>query len=196
MCCHNLHFLPVSFSERNCWLTEAEQQDAREAAKKADAREALTPEMLVREHASAVLGFCITYAKDFHDGEDIMQSVFLKAFTRIDTLRDHTRARQWLLKIARRMCIDHYRKRRPCHSIADAEAVPARPQFSDEHTTRVHTAVSRLPAGYRETISLYYLDGHDCAAVARTLGISNAAVRRRLVRARLMLHELLVEDRS
>ena len=196
MCCHNLHFLPVSFSERNCWLTEAEQQDAREAAKKADAREALTPEMLVREHASAVLGFCITYAKDFHDGEDIMQSVFLKAFTRIDTLRDHTRARQWLLKIARRMCIDHYRKRRVRQPIAEAEAVPARADFGNEHITRVHAAVSRLPDGYREVISLYYLDGHDCAGVARSLGISNAAVRRRLVRARLMLHELLVEDRS
>ncbi len=177
-------------------MTEAERQDARKAAKEADAREALTPEMLVREHASAVLGFCITYAKDFHDGEDIMQSVFIKAFTRIDTLRDHTRARQWLLKIARRMCIDHYRKRRPCGPLADAETLPARPQFSDEHTTRVHAAVSMLPAGYRETISLYYLDGHDCAAVALSLGITNAAVRRRLTRARLMLHELLAEDKS
>lgn len=196
MCCHNLHFLPVSFSERNCWLTEAERQDAHDAAKKADTREALTPEMLVREHASAVLGFCITYAKDFHDGEDIMQSVFLKAFTRIDTLRDHTRARQWLLKIARRMCIDHFRKRRPYGPIADAEALPARADHGDEHTMRVHAAVSKLPAGYRETISLYYLDGHDCAAVARSLGLTNAAVRRRLTRARLMLHELLAEDKS
>jgi len=177
-------------------LTEAEQQDARKAAEKADAREALTPEMLVREHASAVLGFCITYAKDFHDGEDIMQSVFLKAFTRLDTLRDHTRARQWLLKIARRMCIDHFRKHRPCRPIADAEALPARPDRSGEHATCVHAAVSKLPAGYRETISLYYLGGHDCAAVARSLGITNGAVRRRLVRARLMLHELLVEDKS
>ncbi|MEA3225457.1 MAG: sigma-70 family RNA polymerase sigma factor [Planctomycetota bacterium] len=177
-------------------MTEAKRQDARRAAKKANARGSLTPEMLVREHASAVLGLCIAYAKDFHDGEDIMQDVFLKAFTRIGTLRDHTRARQWLLKIARRMCIDHYRKRRPCHPIADAEALPARADSGDEQTTRVHAAVSKLPDGYRETISLYYLDGCDCAGVARSLGISNAAVRRRLVRARLMLHELLVEDKS
>lgn len=166
------------------------------AAKKADAREALTPEMLVREHASAVLGLCITQVKNFHDGEDIMQDVFLKAFTRIGTLRDHTRARQWLLKIARRMCIDHFRKRRPGRSIAEVEAVLARADYSNEHVTTVHAAVSRLPDGYREAISLYYLDGHDCAGVALSLGISNTAVRRRLTRARLMLHELLVEDKS
>ena len=156
----------------------------------------MTPEMLVREHASAVLGLCITLTRNVHDGEDIMQDVFLRAFTKIGTLRDHTRARQWLLKIARRRCIDHYRKRRDCYSIAEAEAVPARPDHGNEHIAFVHSAVSKLPDGYREVITLYYLDGRDCAGVALSLGITEAAVRRRLVRARLMLHELLVEDKS
>ena len=177
-------------------MTEAERQDTRKAGKKANAGEILTCETLVREHASAVLGFCIAHMKNFHDGEDIMQDVFLKAFTRIDTLRDHTRARQWLLKIARRKCIDHFRKRRTGRPIAETDAVQARPDCGDEHAGRVHEAVSKLPDGYRETISLYYLDGHDCAGVARSMGVSNAAVRRRLTRARLMLHALLVEDKS
>jgi RNA polymerase sigma-70 factor (ECF subfamily) len=177
-------------------LTEAERQNARKAAKGANVRGSLTPEMLVRDHASAVLGLCIAHVKNLHDGEDIMQDVFLKAFTRIDTLRDHTRTRQWLLKITRRMCIDHFRKRRTRRPIADAEAVAARADYRNEHIARVHAALSKLPDGYRDTISLYYLDGHDCAGVARSLGISNAAVRRRLTRARLMLHELLVEDKS
>jgi RNA polymerase sigma-70 factor (ECF subfamily) len=177
-------------------LTEAERQDTRKAGNKANAGETLTPETLVREHASAVLGLCIAHVKNFHDGEDIMQDVFLKAFTRIGTLRDHTRARQWLLKIARRKCIDHFRKRRANRPIDEADAVAPRADCGDEHTSRVHEAVSKLPAGYRDVISLYYLDGRDCAGVALSLGISNAAVRRRLTRARLMLHELLVEDKS
>ena len=177
-------------------MSEAERQDTRKAAKKANARETVTPEMLVREHASAVLGLCVTHVKNFHDGEDIMQEVFLKAFTRSDTLRDHTRARQWLLKIARRLCIDHFRRRRAHRPIADADAVPVSAECGDERIVRVHAAVSKLPDGYREAVSLYYLDGRDCAGVAWSLGISNAAVRRRLVRARLMLHELLVEDKS
>ena len=194
--CHNFRSLPVSFSERNNQLTEPQRQDSRRATKTADAGGNLTPERLVREHASAVLGLCIAYTKDFHDGEDIMQEVFLKSFTRIDTLRDHSRARQWLLKIARRMCIDHFRKSRTHHSIAEAETVPARRKYCDEHSARVHAAVARLPEAYRDVISLYYLDGCDCAAVARSLGITNTAVRRRLTRARLMLHELLAGDKS
>jgi RNA polymerase sigma-70 factor (ECF subfamily) len=177
-------------------LIEAERQNTRPAAKKANVREKVTPEMLVREHASAVLGLCIAHVKNFHDGEDIMQDVFLKAFTRIDTLRDHTRARQWLLKIARRKCIDHFRKRRAGRAISETDAIRDRPEYTDERNSRVHEAVSKLPDGYREAISLYYLDGNDCASVAQSLGISSDAVRRRLTRARLMLHELLGEDKS
>ena len=123
-----------------------------------------------------------------------MQDVFLQAFTKLDTLRDPTRVRPWLLKIAKRMCIDSYRKRRPSYSIA--QDVPARPGIDNEHIVRVHTAIAKLPDGYRAVIALYYLDGRNCAAVARSLGISVVAVRRRLVRARLMLHEVLVEDKS
>ncbi|MGD8499492.1 MAG: sigma-70 family RNA polymerase sigma factor [Phycisphaerales bacterium] len=177
-------------------MTKAGAQNTRKAAKKANASKTLTPEILVREHASAVLGLCMAYTENFHDSEDIMQDVFLKAFTKLGTLRDHTRARQWLLTIARRRCIDHFRKRRACYSIAEAEAVPARPDRDNEHIARVHSAISKLPDGYREAIALYYLDGRDCAGVARSLGTSNTAARRRLVRARLMLHELLLEDKS
>ena len=175
-------------------MTEAEPQDTRRTAETANARETLTPEKLVREHASVVLGFCISFTKDFHDGEDIMQSVFLQAFTRLRTLRDHKAARPWLLKIAKRMCIDHYRRRRPSYPMT--EDVAARPDYGNERIIRLHAAVSKLPKGYREAITLYYLDGRNCAGVARSLGISEVAVRRRLVRGRLMLHDLLLEDES
>ena len=125
-----------------------------------------------------------------------MQDVLLQAFTKLGALRDPTRVRPWLLKIARRKCIDFSRKRRSGYSLAETEDVPARPDYGNERTMQVHTAISKLPAGYREPITLYYLDGRNCASVARSLGISEGAVRRRLVRARLMLHDLLVEDKS
>ena len=196
MGCHNLYSFPVSLIERSGQLTETGRRDTRRIRRIAAARKDLTPERLVRDHASAVLGLCMTYTRNFHDSEDIMQDVFLQAFTKLSTLRDPTRVRPWLLKITKRKCIDYSRKRRPCYSIAETGVVPTRPDDGNEHIVRVHTAISKLPTGYREVIALYYLDGRDCAAVARSLGISEVAVRRRLVRARLLLHDLLVEDES
>lgn len=157
-----------------------------------EAGETLTPQMLVHKYASAVLGLCIAHTKNFHDSEDIMQEVFLKAFTKIHTLRDAGRARPWLLQIARRKCIDYHRKRPAAQQVP--EDVPAPVSESNKRIERLYEAISKLPDGYREPITLYYLDGRNCAGIARTLGLSEEAVRSRLVRARFRLHEILSED--
>jgi RNA polymerase sigma-70 factor (ECF subfamily) len=159
---------------------------------KKTAGEILMPRMLVQKYASAVLGLCIAHTKNFHDSEDIMQEVFLKAFKKIHTLRDTGRARPWLMQIARRMCIDYHRKRPTAQAMP--EDLPASTGTDAEQTERLYEAISKLPDGYREPITLYYLDGRNCAGVAKTLGLSEDAVRSRLVRARLKLHEILSED--
>ena len=175
-------------------MTEAGQQKGVEGTKRDGWRETLTPATLVRKYSSAVLGLCIAHTKNFHDSEDIMQEVFLRAMTKLKTLRDEAHVRPWLLRIARRTCIDYYRKRPPAHALASD--VPAAADCIKEQVKRVHEAITELPEQYREPIALYYLDGRNCAGVAHTLGISEQAVRQRLVRARLMLHELLSEDKS
>jgi RNA polymerase sigma-70 factor (ECF subfamily) len=154
--------------------------------------ETLTPKVLVRKYASAVLGLCIAHTRNFHDSEDIMQEVFLKAFKKIHTLRDADRIRPWLMQIARRMCIDYHRNRSVAQAIP--EDLPSKSDPGAEQTERLYEAISKLPDGYREPITLYYLDGRNCTGVAKTLGLSEDAVRSRLVRARLRLHEILSED--
>lgn len=174
-------------------MAKAESQNC-ETADTAGMREAVTPEILVRRYASAVLGICLAHTKNFQDSEDIMQDVFLKAVKRFHTLRDHSKARSWLLKIARRKCMDYYRNSEPTQKMPDD--LPASIDAVTEQISRLHEAISKLPEGFRETITLYYLDGRKCANVAKTLGISEDAVRSRLVRARLRLHELLLEEKS
>ena len=123
-----------------------------------------------------------------------MQTVFLKAVTKIHTLKDPNRLRPWLLSITRRACIDYYRRRKPTVPLDQAGPLSAAPNDPPDRFARLHAALSQLPPKYCETLCLYYIDGHHCASVAQSLGISDQAVRRRLVRARLMLHDLLTED--
>jgi len=184
---------PCLIRKKLVWQAIQDIGDIPKQVNISDAPETPTPRSLVREHASAVLGLCIAHTRNFHDSEDIMQEVFLRAFEKFDTLKDRARARPWLLRIAKRMCIDYQRRRRTCQSTEEDTAVG--PDYGNEHIIRVHEAISKLPDGYREPITLYYLDGRNCAGVAQSLGISEAAARQRLVRARLMLHELLSEDK-
>ena len=160
----------------------------------ADVHGTVTPQMLVRKYSGVVLGLCLAHTKNIHDAEDIMQEVFLKACTNIAGLRDRTKARAWLLQIARRACVDYYRKRPSLHKLP--EDIPAGPKSDSELITRLHTAISKLPEGHREVITLYYLDGRKCAHIAGALGIKEDNVRSRLVRARFALHNLLTKDQS
>jgi len=147
---------------------------------------------MVRTHASAVLAVCLANTRRSHDAEDLMQETFVKAFTQLDRLRDPDKARPWLVQIARRLCCDHMRRLKPASPVTDNVPAPARDP--DPQIDELHTALARLPEDLRETVTLYYLDGRDCAGVAATLGISAGAVRMRLLRGRVMLYDLLIGD--
>ena len=151
-------------------------------------------EELVRRHQSAVLAVCLAHARSTHDAEDITQDVFLRAFAKLETLREPAKTRAWLLQIARRACADH--RRLPAAPAAIHGDIARQSDSRDSRFERLHAALARLPEDYRETITLYYLDGESCRSVAASLGASEAAVRQRLCRARIMLHEMLTEEES
>ncbi len=154
--------------------------------------EKLTPEVLVRRYAKAVFGICLVRTRSVEDAEDIMQEVFLKATGKLHMLRDPRRVREWLFQIARRTCIDHQRRRTDTTALPDD--VPEASVKTDSRVERLYEAIAKLPLEYGETIALYYLDGRNCANVAAQLGITAAAARQRLARARVMLHDLLTEN--
>lgn len=175
-------------------MANDQQQKIRETAKTADADGTLTSQALVQKYSRTVLGVCLAYTKNVHDAEDVMQDVFLKACMKLGTLRDRTKARAWLCQIARRACVDYYRKRPSTRMLPDD--VPAKPKADNELVTRLHSAICKLPQGHREVITLYYLNGRKCVHIAQALGINEDTVRSRLVRARFALHNLLTEDQS
>jgi len=147
---------------------------------------------MVRLHLSAVMAVCLARTRNLHDAEDLAQNVFLKAMEKLPTLRDARRQRAWLFQIARNTCTDHHRRNRNFDSLP--HGLPARGNPADPRIERLLVMLSRLPEDDRETISLYHLDGRNCRQIAADLGISESAVRQRLVRARLKLHDLMMRD--
>jgi RNA polymerase sigma-70 factor, ECF subfamily len=157
-----------------------------------DARGTAMSEGLFRCHAPAVFAVCLANTQNYHDAEDALQAVFMKAVAKTSTLREPSRARAWLLQVARRTCIDFHRRRKPAEPLLEEPS--ARLPVTNIACERLHEAIQKLPQNYREAIVLYYLDGRNCSGVAASLGIAESAVRQRLVRARAMLHDLLQEE--
>ena len=151
------------------------------------------PAALFRRHAQAVFAVCLAHTPNYHDAEDVLQAVFLKAVAKTSDLREPARARAWLLQVARRQCVDFHRRRKAVEPLVQEPSTP--PAGDNAACERLHAAIQKLPQNYREAIVLYYLDDRNCSGVAASLGTTEEAVRQRLVRGRAMLHELLEEER-
>ncbi|MFZ5817242.1 MAG: RNA polymerase sigma factor [Bacillota bacterium] len=165
---------------------------------------AAEPSALVAEwidqHGTAVLRLAYTFLLDRAQAEDVFQDVFLKAYHHADRLREPERIRPWLLQVTANRCRDLRRspwwrrilplkgeEERPGGSAPDPAVEAERSGVS----RLVAQAVLTLPDGFREAVTLYYLEGLPAAEVARLLGIPEATVHTRLHRARKLLKEKL-----
>jgi RNA polymerase sigma factor (sigma-70 family) len=151
-------------------------------------------ESLVREHWRAVFSLCLAHASSVPDAEDAAQDTFAKAIAGLNSLRDPAKARSWLFGIARRVCTDQVRRRRQFVPLVDLPR-PA-PPVGDSRLEKLQKALERLPVPYREAITLFYLDGQSTTDLAANLGLTPAAARQRLSRARLLLHERMTENQA
>ena len=152
-------------------------------------------EEIWRGFSRQLLGFLRRRASDPSEAEDLLQEVFLKVHTRIQTLQDHARLAPWLFQIARNTLIDHERKRRPGAPLDEelpADSGPPVNESERQIAASLLRMVEELPAGYREAVGMYELEGLKQDEIARRLGLSLSGAKSRIQRGREMLRQALL----
>lgn len=66
--------------------------------------------LLVKRHYRHVFAVCLGVVANVDDAEDIAQDVMLKGFLKISKLRSSEQFGQWILRIAKNLCIDFLRR--------------------------------------------------------------------------------------
>jgi len=128
------------------------------------------------------------------DARDILQDVFLKIHSRIDTLENRDKIEIWIYRIARNAIIDHYRARRV--TIAADDTLPAGEVEDDMHrklASGLGAMIDRLPEQYREALRLTELEGLTQKELAERFALSLSGAKSRVQRARKMLRDLLMQ---
>jgi RNA polymerase sigma-70 factor (ECF subfamily) len=122
------------------------------------------------------------------DVDDLLQDVFLAAYTRIGELRDAAAFGGWIAAIARNRATDHLRQAREL-----AELPPELPggEPIEADTLMVLDAVRRLPEAYRETLLMRLIEGMSGQEIADRTGLSPGSVRVNLHRGMKLLREKL-----
>jgi zinc protease len=161
-------------------------------------------EVIVARHQSAVSAVAYSVCGDFAQSEDIAQDAFLTAWNDRESLQSPMLLRSWLCGIARnkarnvRRSEGRYVTNEDDFSSLSSEHQPIDMVVSHEESALVRQALEELPESYREPLILFYREDQSVAEVARSLDLSESAVKQRLARGREMLREqmLSVVERS
>src|SRR5437879_5835899 len=134
------------------------------------------------------------------DAEDVAQETLLRAYRRFDRLRDRTRFRAWLVRIAFRLALDRLRsgKRRELRDTIWSQPEHQPPTrtaedlaASKELQAHLDNALAELPEKLRLVLLLAAMEGHTIEEIAGMLGISTGTVKSRIFYARKQLAEKL-----
>lgn len=144
---------------------------------------------LVATYADTILRLSYTYLHSTADAEDICQTVLLRAMTQAPAFSNPEHERAWIIRTTINACKDLLKSAARRTTVAlEAAGEPEAPEPPD---ATVIDAVSRLPRDQREAIHLHYYEGLPIADIARIVGASEAAVTKRLSRARATLRTTL-----
>jgi RNA polymerase sigma-70 factor (ECF subfamily) len=122
------------------------------------------------------------------DVDDLVQDVFISAYTRIGELRDAAAFGGWIGTIARNRATDYLRQTRAQVELPDE--LPGGDSIEAE-TLVVLDAVRRLPEAYRDTLLMRLVEGMSGNEIAERTGLTPASVRVNLHRGMKLLREKL-----
>ena len=142
------------------------------------------------------------------DAEDVAQEAMLKAFANIRQFRAEARFSTWLIQITVNEALMRRRRERTVmmegiddrrdeeaeytpRDFADWREIPSEALERKEVRQKLAEALASLDRKYREVFVLRDMEQLNIQETAEALGISVASVKTRLLRARLMLRDLL-----
>lgn len=121
--------------------------------------------LLVERYQVGLIIHCENILRSRHDGEDIAQEAFIKAYKNIATYSpERGRFSTWLYYIATNLCIDYLRKNKPKQDIKDLEVYLEAPQpataLEQDDVLSIRRAIEALqPPKYAEIIKAYFWEG-------------------------------------
>lgn len=168
-------------------------------------------EELTSRFQSRVFRVAIRIVGQQQDAEDVTQQTFLSLIEHVDSFRGESSVATWILRIATNHALKVLRKRRGLPTVAweespdeDNYSTLPHPEFiarwsatpetlvqQAEVREQIESALTTLDEKYRIIFVLRDIEGLSVRETAESLELTEAAVKVRLLRARLMMREQL-----
>lgn len=150
---------------------------------------------LYRLYSRAMYNTALRMVRHPHDAEDVLQSIFIEVFAKLESFRYESSIGAWIKRITINKCINFLKSRRLSFTElttgidrADAVDVEQEPVYNVD---KINRAIAELPDGYRVVFSLYALEGYDHEEIGQILGVTEATSKSQYSRAKAKLREML-----
>src|SRR5687768_5239473 len=162
-------------------------------------------EVLITRYQPRIFGTARKYARRESEVEDIVQEVFLKAYTKLSTFRGDSPFEHWLMRLAVRTCYDflreHQRNREQTLSeITEEESkwlerVSVGDQTNDTHNAAaarlvIHRLLEHLSPESRLIIQMLEIEEKSLKEIAQLTGWSIPMIKVRAFRARASMRKV------
>lgn len=150
-------------------------------------------------HYKDLYRYAIWLSRDRGVAEEVVQESLLRAWRSLESLRDDSTAKYWLLTIVRRENARYFKKAAPDTINIDELTETRGLQVSTTENPDIEEmrrAIFSLTRKYREPLILQVLLGYSTDEIAKMLGMRRGAVLTRLHRARLQVKQQLQCARS
>jgi RNA polymerase sigma-70 factor (ECF subfamily) len=191
-------------------LSATEVYDDAALRRRLQAGDGAAYESLVRQHGGRMLATARRFCRGEQDAADAVQDAFLAAFKGIATFKGDSQLGTWLHRIVVNVCLMRRRSQDRHPTVAIESLLPefdatghhrqSMKSFrcspndvlaTEELRQQVRGCIDRLPAPYREVLTLRDIEEFDTDTTAAALGVLPGVVKTRLHRARQALRTLL-----
>jgi RNA polymerase sigma-70 factor (ECF subfamily) len=164
-------------------------------------------EELVNRYERKIFRLTMNITRNHEDAEDAMQDAFMKAYSHLGSFQQDSRFYTWLVRIAANEALMRLRKRRPNQfsldepiegdedlmprELEDWGPSPEQRYAQEEMHEILGKVIDQLEPDYRVVFVLRDIEELSTEETAAAVGISEAAVKSRLLRARLKLRQKL-----
>jgi RNA polymerase sigma-70 factor (ECF subfamily) len=163
---------------------------------------------LVDAYSTQIYRLALKMLGDEQDAEDVLQNTFMKALQSIENFEGRSSVSTWLYRIAVNEALMMVRRQKPTIPVAmdyeddDEElqhptqftdwcCLPERDLLSEESRRHLDRAIRQLPEKLQVVFLLRDIEGLSIRETSEALGLTETAVKTRLLRARLNLREQL-----
>ena len=142
----------------------------------------------VMKYSDTLYKVCIVMLCNEQDVQDAIQDTFCRYLEKKPKFQDEEHEKAWLIKVATNISRDmiRFRIRHPKVSIDEVENTLVAPEQKE-----ILKEFLELPVKQKTVIYLHYVEGYQIKEIADILGITQSAVKVRLMRGRKQMRDAL-----